>query len=684
MRKFFTKTAALFLVTVMTLMSLAVMPFSVSAIKATENWLTTNVDGDTYTITSAEDLLAFKAALAAQEDFQGKTVKLTQDIDMTGANWICANDIFSGTFDGCGFSIKNLRGVATGNAQGLLFGSIKDATVQNLSMEGGVFYSKLAGGVITGMVSGFESCLLQNIYVDTEVESNTQDATAFIGRIEVHTTIRNCVVASNVIGNNCTTPGGFAGFVARLKPLSASTKVNFIDCAFTGSVVCKHAKGWAGPFVGLVEQGMLEYTDCFNMGTITIEQGLPSIVDTDVVSINTETFNFASFVAMNETWIQTGEKEMMPASVAQMLDKSYTPEGPVGPEYVTPGQKIYDYECMEEPAEVANSRIIFDGYISGASDTWDLSKTQAIADGTDVSLKMELPIPQSHISFDFEVERAGTYIFAIEYSTPHGEEYQHAMQFAVDDLEKEEIYLQYTDNYYWVVLTLELEAGDHTLTVYATENAFRALEGGKTIQSCNVRNFKFYQPISTDGLSVVDGAAVKLDSTTGVLRYTVRINKDLYDVLVKTYGKKNISFGTLFVSAENAAELGVVSKEVFNQEAYKYYDDNKPELLEDENGYYFYGYWTAENAEQYDDMMSVAGYIRFKANGVSKYIYTAYNAENDRSIAMVAARAAADTKPASENGYKVTVTVNGATVYSPYTVAEYESLKALAAYYKED
>ena len=43
-------------------------------------------------------------------------------------------------------------------------------------------------------------------------------------------------------------------------------------------------------------------------------------------------------------------------------------------------------------------------------------------------------------------------------------------------------------------------------------------------------------------------------------------------MLIETYGAKNVSFGVLFASAVDAAKLGIVSKEEFNREAYKYYD----------------------------------------------------------------------------------------------------------------
>ena len=184
-------------------------------------------------------------------------------------------------------------------------------------------------------------------------------------------------------------------------------------------------------------------------------------------------------------------------------------------------------------------------------------------------------------------------------------------------------------------------------------------------------------------MSLVSGAAVRMSSVSS-LRYTTRVDKDLYDSLVDIYGAENVSVGTLFGSAADAATLGTLTKESFNKEAFVYYDSAKAELLKDDNGYYFYGYWEESDTSKYGDMMSAVGYVRVIIEGKSKYIYATYNAENDRSIALVAQRAIADTKSASEAGYENSVTANGATLYSPYTQSQYACLVKLAAFGKED
>ena len=638
-------------------------------------------EGDVYTIGTPAELVAFKAQVAGGKSFKGDTVKLTADLDMTGVTWTCDSAVFSGTLDGCGHSIQNLNGFATANWHGLLFGVLNGATVKNLKVTGGTFNGRLGSGVIASYTD-FNSCTLQNLYVDTKIIGNAQDNAGLLGRTKVETVIQDCVVASAVEGVNVNNWGGFSGFVGRVVMLSDANKVRFIDCVFMGSVTNAHQKGLVGPFIGLLEKGSLEFTNCFSMGAVDAGIGGNRCYDEGVDTVDPATFNFVGFAEKHENWVQTDTNEMMPAGVAQMLGKSYTPEGGVA--YVTPGEKIYDYTCMEQPEGLDMATVYLEGDINDASDSWNLEETSALKDQSEIMLKRELPTPRTHVSFKFDVQTKGAYTVAIEYRTTYSDAYQHVMHFAIDDLGREALYLQHSDDFLWVVITKELEAGEHTFTVYAPDDRFEILEGGKMIQSCNIRSVKAYQTIATSSIYMVDGAAVRLTATSGELRYITRVDKALYEMLVATYGKSNISFGTVFGLASDAAKLGELTKEAFNKEAYTYYDDNKTELLEDENGYYFYGYWKAESTDDYDTMMSAAGYVRIKTGGKSQYIYTEYNADNARSVALVAARAAADTKNASEGGYENAVTANSATVYSPYTETEYANLVALAAYNKED
>lgn len=135
-------------------------------------------EDDVINISSAEGLLEF-ARLVNEEGktFSGKTVKLTDDIDLSGINWIpvgqttgySAKTYFQGTFDGNGKTIKNLtipkssweagsdigKNYATGFFGFVDVGNtiIKDVTFENAVVEGHHWVGVVAG-YMTGTVSG--------------------------------------------------------------------------------------------------------------------------------------------------------------------------------------------------------------------------------------------------------------------------------------------------------------------------------------------------------------------------------------------------------------------------------------------------------------------------------------------------------------------------------------------------
>mgnify|MGYP003312800445 CR=1 FL=1 len=90
----FRKVTSLILVLLMIASTMVVVPFGVAAVEAD------------LTIATPAELVAFKQAIADGNDYAGKTIKLTADIDMSGVeNWPITNNTFNGIFDGDGYSI---------------------------------------------------------------------------------------------------------------------------------------------------------------------------------------------------------------------------------------------------------------------------------------------------------------------------------------------------------------------------------------------------------------------------------------------------------------------------------------------------------------------------------------------------------------------------------------------------
>ena len=85
-------------------------------------------------------------------DFQGKTFRLTKDIDLGGKEWTpigSSNHIFKGTFDGQNHVIKNL--VITGNNSNVgLFGVTHDGELKNFTVKNAKVSGRLNVGVVAG------------------------------------------------------------------------------------------------------------------------------------------------------------------------------------------------------------------------------------------------------------------------------------------------------------------------------------------------------------------------------------------------------------------------------------------------------------------------------------------------------------------------------------------------------
>ena len=159
-----------------------------------DTWYTDdNADATEFIIEDIADYAAFVEAVNTKdEDFAGKTIKLANDIDLYFKDCTAMADSdpvtfrpigdtkygdepFRGTFDGQGHTIKNLyqNGWDLGYQWGVygsygLFGSLEDATVKNVVIEGSESY--IEGGdvsFIAGSATG--DCVFENITINSGV-----------------------------------------------------------------------------------------------------------------------------------------------------------------------------------------------------------------------------------------------------------------------------------------------------------------------------------------------------------------------------------------------------------------------------------------------------------------------------------------------------------------------------------
>jgi hypothetical protein len=105
-----------------------------------------------------------------EESYQGKTVKLTADIDLKDTEWKPIGDkdhIFKGSFDGGGYKISNITITASGDYLGL-FGNVNGGTLENINVdtvkiENG---SKYLGGIVgSAIVNNIKNCTAKNVTI---------------------------------------------------------------------------------------------------------------------------------------------------------------------------------------------------------------------------------------------------------------------------------------------------------------------------------------------------------------------------------------------------------------------------------------------------------------------------------------------------------------------------------------
>ena len=127
------------------------------------NEVTRDADGFITTISSVEDLKAFRDDVNSGKQYAGKTVTLTADLDLSGENWKPIGNLvsypgqsFNGTFDGNGKTISNLTCVdnTAKHAVAGLFGSIVSGTIKDLTLKNVNISSTHYAGAIVAYTSG--------------------------------------------------------------------------------------------------------------------------------------------------------------------------------------------------------------------------------------------------------------------------------------------------------------------------------------------------------------------------------------------------------------------------------------------------------------------------------------------------------------------------------------------------
>lgn len=222
----------------------------------------TNAD---ITIGSVDEFKAFATNVANGNEYAGKTVKLTADIDFSNESAIAPigsaennSDIksFKGTFDGNGKTISNLKIGGQYNKSGStyygngLFSRLENATVKNVNFDKVTVYGineNTFNGNVYAVVAGYSN---KTTYENVNVKGSTVTGYAKVGGIVGMghgNTFDSCSVTDTTL-NGLHYKGGFIGYAditseeCNIEGSSYIENVTFGDIDVEGDETRTHGK----------------------------------------------------------------------------------------------------------------------------------------------------------------------------------------------------------------------------------------------------------------------------------------------------------------------------------------------------------------------------------------------------------------------------------------------------------
>ena len=233
-------------------------------VKANTSWYVGHEADTEYHITTAEQLAGLAKLVndkTASVSFEGKTIYLDNDLDLSGSQWTPIGDgsnhvrFFAGTFNGQHHKIMNLNHHYTGNevVRNGLFGVVSDGgTLKNLLVIDADIDSNdgsLLAGILADWVNGGT---VENCYTSGKIENNvgSKFVGGLIGQCTWSTQVKGCGSDAKVIStesneDDVDTVGGLIGQWENSADSSSIT-----DCWFGGSVSCNNIYSAVGGILG--------------------------------------------------------------------------------------------------------------------------------------------------------------------------------------------------------------------------------------------------------------------------------------------------------------------------------------------------------------------------------------------------------------------------------------------------
>ena len=231
------------------------------------------------TVDSGKLLAALAKAVNGGEAYEGYTIKLTKDLDLNGIEWTPigtkgTSNVFKGTFDGDGRTIKNLK-ISSGDCVAF-FGAVENATVKNLTVEGNV-NGKNAAGIVARVVGGatIENCVNRaTINASDKAAGIVMYAQGSSSSDQYEPLSSDCVIKNcknyGAVNANKIAAGGIYGWSA-----DESGRLKITDCENNGAVTATNT-AQAGGIAGDCRAITVE--NCANNGTVTSTANAGGIV----------------------------------------------------------------------------------------------------------------------------------------------------------------------------------------------------------------------------------------------------------------------------------------------------------------------------------------------------------------------------------------------------------------------
>ena len=259
--------------------------YTVSLAAAKDPGYTVSEDGKTYTVTSADGLLAWNEAV--QKDMT-LNCTLADNIDLTGKDWTPIGTSFgnsyTGTFDGNGKTITGLTVTGSDRYTGLfgfIKGTVKNVVLTEINITSGTFVGGVAGWSFGGNI---ENCSVSGSVSGSDVGGvvgyqqggsitgcsssatvkGTQRAGGVAGTTNSGATLTACYATGDVTLESINSGGNFVGGV-----VGSNTSCTLKACYAWGSVTGSGSGTiYVGGVTGTNDEGTL--TACYHAnGTVS-------------------------------------------------------------------------------------------------------------------------------------------------------------------------------------------------------------------------------------------------------------------------------------------------------------------------------------------------------------------------------------------------------------------------------